>query len=100
MAKSKKYPGLYIVHGKKGISYGIDYINPMTNQRVRKILKNVTSAEDAAAIRAIEIADAKRGDIGNTSSMYARAFFEHFDFEHFDFDFLDIVNSIDDLKPI
>jgi orotidine-5'-phosphate decarboxylase len=27
------------------------------------------------------IADAKRGDIGNTSSMYARAFFEHFDFD-------------------
>lgn len=27
------------------------------------------------------IADAKRGDIGNTSSMYARAFFEHFNFD-------------------
>lgn len=27
------------------------------------------------------IADAKRGDIGNTSNMYARAFFEHFDFD-------------------
>jgi orotidine-5'-phosphate decarboxylase len=27
------------------------------------------------------IADAKRGDIGNTSEMYARAFFEHFDFD-------------------
>lgn len=27
------------------------------------------------------IADAKRGDIGNTSSMYARAFFDHFDFD-------------------
>lgn len=25
------------------------------------------------------IADAKRGDIGNTSSMYARSFFEHLD---------------------
>lgn len=27
------------------------------------------------------IADAKRGDIGNTSKMYARAFFENFDFD-------------------
>ena len=27
------------------------------------------------------IADAKRGDIGNTSSMYARAFFEHYGFD-------------------
>ncbi len=27
------------------------------------------------------IADAKRGDIGNTSGLYARAFFEHFNFD-------------------
>ncbi len=27
------------------------------------------------------IADAKRGDIGNTSAMYARTFFRHFDFD-------------------
>lgn len=27
------------------------------------------------------IADAKRGDIGNTSNMYARAFFDHMDFD-------------------
>jgi orotidine-5'-phosphate decarboxylase len=27
------------------------------------------------------IADAKRGDIGNTSGLYARAFFDHFDFD-------------------
>lgn len=27
------------------------------------------------------IADAKRGDIGNTSTMYAKAFFEHLDFD-------------------
>ena len=27
------------------------------------------------------IADAKRGDIGNTSSLYAEAFFKHFDFD-------------------
>jgi len=58
--KSKKHRGVYIVEGKTGISYGIDYIHPQTNQRVRKILKNVTSEEQAAGIRAIEIADAKR----------------------------------------
>ena len=27
------------------------------------------------------IADAKRGDIGNTASQYARAYFVHFDFD-------------------
>ncbi len=27
------------------------------------------------------IADAKRGDIGNTSSMYAKTFFEHYTFD-------------------
>lgn len=61
MAKSKKFNGVYTVEGKKGTSYGIDYIHPQTNQRVRKILKNVSSMEKAAEIRAIEIADAKRG---------------------------------------
>ena len=63
MAKSKKYPGVYTTKGKKGVSYGIDYIHPQTNQRVRKVLKNATSMEQAAEIRAIEIADAKRGVI-------------------------------------
>lgn len=57
MAKSKKYPGIYTIEGKKGTSYGIDYIHPQTNQRVRKILKNVTSMEGAAECRAIEIAE-------------------------------------------
>ena len=60
MAKSKRFNGVYIVEGKKGTSYGIDYIHPQTNQRVRKILKNATSTEQAAECRAIEIADAKR----------------------------------------
>jgi integrase len=59
--KSKKYPGVYSVKGKRGVSYGIDYIHPQTNQRIKKILKNVSSVEKAAEIRAIEIADAKRG---------------------------------------
>jgi orotidine-5'-phosphate decarboxylase len=31
--------------------------------------------------RDVSIADAKRGDIGNTSSMYAKAFFEDLNFD-------------------
>ena len=59
--KSKKFPGVYSVKGKKGVSYGVDYIHPQTNERVRKILKGVTSMEKAAEIRSIELADASRG---------------------------------------
>lgn len=59
--KSRKYAGVYSVKGKKGTSYGIDYIHPQAGHRVRKILKNVTSEKDAADARAAEIADAKRG---------------------------------------
>ena len=29
-AKNKKYPGVYSVKGKKGVSYGIDYTHPQT----------------------------------------------------------------------
>jgi len=61
MPKSNKYPGVYWVSGKKGISYGIDYVHPKTEQRVRKILKGVTSELEANTIRSIEIADAARG---------------------------------------
>lgn len=32
MARSKKYPGVYTVRGKQGISYGIDYIHPQTDR--------------------------------------------------------------------
>jgi integrase len=63
MPKSKKYLGVYFMEGKKGISYGIDYIHPQTGQRVRKVLKNVTSEAQAYGIRSIEIADAARGAI-------------------------------------
>lgn len=59
--KSKKYPGVYSVKGKKGVSYGIDYIHPQSGQRVRKILKGVTSEAQAFEIRSIELADASRG---------------------------------------
>lgn len=61
MAKSKKYLGVYTVEGKRGISFGIGYIHPQTGERVRKILKNVTSEADAFGLRSIEIADAARG---------------------------------------
>jgi hypothetical protein len=60
--KNKKHPGVFTVRGKKGLSYGIDYIHPQTGQRIRKIVK-ADSEIGAAEIRAIEIADAKRGVI-------------------------------------
>ena len=63
MAKrSEKYPGVYIVEGKKGLSYGIDYIHPQTGQRIRKIVKAKTEKK-ASELRGTEIADAKRGAI-------------------------------------
>jgi integrase len=61
MAKSKKYLGVYSIEGRKGTSYGIDYVHPRTGQRVRKILKNATSESEANTLRSIEIADAARG---------------------------------------
>ena len=71
--KSKKYPGVYIVEGKQGVSYGIDYIHPQTGQRVRKILKGVTSVEKASELRAIELADASRGLINTAYGIKAKA---------------------------
>jgi integrase len=53
--------GVYRIEGKKGVSFGIDFIHPGTGQRVRKILKTATSEQEAFELRAIEIADAKRG---------------------------------------
>lgn len=61
MVASKKYPGVYRVDGKGGVSYGISYTHPQTGQRIRKIVKSATSESQAADARAIEIADAKRG---------------------------------------
>ena len=61
--KGTKYQGVYSVEGTTGTSYGIDYIHPLTGQRVRKILKNVTSEVGAFELRSIEIADAARGAI-------------------------------------
>ena len=45
--------GVYTVNGKKGVSYGIDYIHPIAGQRVRKIIKNVTTEAQAEQIRSI-----------------------------------------------
>jgi len=70
--KSKKYPGVYTVEGKRGISYGIDYIHPLTGQRVRKILKNATSEAGADKIRSIEIADAARGAVNKAYGLKAK----------------------------
>lgn len=59
--RSKKYPGVFRVEGRKGVSYGIDYIDPQTGHRVRKIVKGATSEAKAADARNIEIADIRRG---------------------------------------
>ncbi|MBW2109637.1 MAG: site-specific integrase [Deltaproteobacteria bacterium] len=56
----KRHPGVYKVTGKRGVSYGIDFIHPQTGQRIRKILKDVKTEAEAAQVRAIEIADAAR----------------------------------------
>jgi integrase len=73
MAKSKKYPGVYTIQGKKGISYGIDYINPMTTgQRVRKVLRGAKSEADAAKLRSIEIADLERGNLNQAYSLRSK----------------------------
>jgi integrase len=61
MAKSKKYPGVYSIKGKKGMSYGIDYTHPQTGERIRGIRKGATSEAQAFELRSIEIADARRG---------------------------------------
>lgn len=71
--KGKKYPGVYAVKGRKGISYGIDYTHPETGERVRGIRKNATSEAEAAELRAIEIADAKRGAMNMAYNIKAKA---------------------------
>ncbi|WP_054032359.1 tyrosine-type recombinase/integrase [Desulfatitalea tepidiphila] len=70
VTKSKKYPGVYRVDGKKGVSYGIDYIHPQSGARVRKILKDATSEQSAFDARSIEIADAKRGAFNKAYSIH------------------------------
>lgn len=70
--KRKKYNGVYPVKGKNGISYGVDYVNPQTGQRIRKILKGCTSEADAFEKRSIEIADAARGAINKAYGIQSR----------------------------
>ena len=70
--KSKKYPGVYSVKGKKGVSYGIDYVHPQTRQRVRKIIKGAKSEADADSLRSIEVADAQRGAINKAYGIKAQ----------------------------
>jgi integrase len=72
MAKSRKHHGVYSIEGKRGVSYGIDYIHPQTLQRVKKILKGVSAEAKAAEIRAIELADAARGAINKAYGLKAQ----------------------------
>ncbi|MBL0027355.1 MAG: orotidine-5'-phosphate decarboxylase [Saprospiraceae bacterium] len=44
-------------------------------------LRSLEKTIDYISDEIFTIADAKRGDIGNTSKMYARTFFEYFDFD-------------------
>ena len=46
-------------------------------ESLEKTMKYLSQFKDEV----FTIADAKRGDIGNTSKMYAKAFFEHMDFD-------------------
>jgi len=57
------YRGVFKSEGETGVSFGIDYIHPLTGQRIRKILKNATNEAEAFEMRSVEILDAKRGAI-------------------------------------
>jgi len=73
MAKSKKYPGVYSVKGKKGMSYGIDYTHPLTGERIRGVRKGATSEAQAFELRSIEIADARRGATNKAYGLKAKS---------------------------
>lgn len=73
MAKIKtKYPGVYLVEGKTGVSYGIDYIHPITGERIRKILKGCNAVLKAVELRSIQIADAARGAINQAYGLKSK----------------------------
>jgi len=57
---NRKYEGIYVVEGRTGPRYGIDYIHPGTGRRIRKIIKAAESEEDALKFRTLEMADALR----------------------------------------
>ena len=44
-------------------------------------LRNLEKTLEVIPSNILTIADGKRGDIGNTSKMYAKSFFEHFEFD-------------------
>src|SRR6266513_2164122 len=70
------------INQKKAVLCIVLYTDP------EKIPKNILSYQDPLSEfnkQIFTIADAKRGDIGNTSAMYARAFFEK-EKSGFDFD--------------
>ncbi|GIX41748.1 MAG: orotidine 5'-phosphate decarboxylase [Leptospiraceae bacterium] len=48
---------------------------------IEKIIKYIKIKDKEINTKKILIADAKRGDIGNTSKKYAKAFFDFFDFD-------------------
>jgi len=74
MAKKKvTHRGVYTVKRKDGsLSYGIDYVDPSSGRRVRKILKNVNSIDEAYKLRSIEIADLARGAIEKAYGLRSR----------------------------
>ena len=67
--KDNSHRGVFTRKMKKGDRYGIDYIHPVTLQRVRKIVKGAKSEADALKFRAIEIADAERGKLNTAYSI-------------------------------
>ncbi len=73
MARAKRQPGVFSVEGARGVSWGIDYIHPKTQRRVRKILKGVNSEAEASKLRAIEIADAARDVINKAYDLKPKA---------------------------
>jgi len=79
--KKNQHKGVYKrKYPSGGISYGIDYIHPITGQRIKKILKGVTSETDALKLRNIELTDAERGAIDKAYGLKAKTnsgSFEH-----------------------
>jgi integrase len=56
--KNNRYRGVYVRKYPSGrVAYGIDFINPETGQRVKKILKGVKSESEALKLRNIEFTD-------------------------------------------
>ena len=63
----------YAVAYKPNIAF-YEYLGPKGWESIRKTLDYIPE-------NIFTIADAKRGDIGNTSAMYAKTFFDHYNFD-------------------